>query len=180
MDRPRHLPTLAKCSRWPLLGLGALFLVGASQAQSLMPAPDESTWLAASNKTLDQLRGGFDLGAGVVVSFGISRSVLINGQLVTSTSFQVGDMSKLTSAQGEAISHQVASQALVVQNGPGNKVEAGAIMVPMATYVQNTLSNQTIATQTVIQATSNGLGLLKSLNLQTTISDSINNAVRNH
>ena len=53
-------------------------------------------------------------------------------------------------------------------------------MVPMATYVQNTLSNQTIATQTVIQATSNGLGLVKSLNLQTTISDSINNAVRNH
>jgi hypothetical protein len=176
MNRPRDLFSPAKPNRWPLLVASAFFLAGTSQGQSLTP-PEDSLWLAASNRTLDQMRGGFDLGAGLVVSFGISRSVFINGQLATSTSFQVGDMSKLSAAQAEVITQQMASQAQVVQNGPGNSVDAGAIG-PLATYIQNTLSNQTIRNQTVIQVTSNGLSLVKNMNLQATITDSINNAVR--
>lgn len=70
-------------------------------------------------------------------------------------------------------------QALVVQNGPGNTVAASAAAIPLATYVQNTLNNQLIRNETIIQATSSGLSLVKSLNLQTTLNDSINNAIRN-
>ncbi|MEO5660194.1 MAG: hypothetical protein ABIQ90_10400 [Polaromonas sp.] len=178
MNRSRDLPTPARRSRLTRLVWSALLLAGASQAQNLTPPAEESIWLAASNQALDQLRGGFDAGAGLLVSFGISRAVFINGQLVTSTSFQVADMSKLTSAQAQVIRQQMSSQALVVQNGAGNRVDAAAI-IPLAMIVQNTLNNQTIRNETTIQATSSGLGLVKSLNLQATLNDSINNAVRN-
>lgn len=175
MNRP-HLMR----NPWQIATLWALLLAGASQAQNITPQPpEESIWLAASDRTLDQFRGGFDLGAGLVVSFGISRAVYVNGQLMTSTSFQVGDISKLSSTQASALNQQIASQTQVVQNGPGNTVDPGALTIPFATYIQNTLNNQTIRSQTVIQASTNGLGIMKSLNLQTTLNDSITNALRN-
>ena len=105
-------------------------------------------WLAASNHTLDHMRGGFDFGAGLFVSFGISRAVYINDQLVTTMSLQLGDITKLTPAQAAALGQQIISQTQVAQNGPGNTVEPGPVIVPLATYIQNTLNNQTIRNQT--------------------------------
>jgi hypothetical protein len=139
----------------------------------------ETVWLAASDRTLSQLRGGFDLGAGLVVSFGISRAVYINGQLITSTSLQVGDLSRLTPTQAATLGQQMPTQTQVVQNGPDNSLAAGALTIPLATYIQNTLNNQTIHSQTVIQATSNGLSMVKNMNLQSTIGQAIANAVGN-
>ncbi|MDB5778835.1 MAG: hypothetical protein JWP93_1200 [Polaromonas sp.] len=165
--------------RRPLLGLGAVLLAGACQSQSLAPPPEPDVWLAASDHALDQLRGGFDLGPGLVVSFGISRALFINGQLVTSTSFQASDPTRLTPALAEVLSQHTSFQAQVVKNGPGNRVDAGAATVPLATYVQNTLNNQTIRNQTVIEATSSGLSQVKNLNLQTTLNNAINSAVAN-
>ena len=168
--------------RWPMLtALFALLLAGASQAQSVTPPPPQASalWLAASNHTLDQLRGGFDMGGGLMVSFGVSRTVSINGQLVSATSFQVDGLSRLSPAQAATLGQQLSAQTQVVQNGPGNTVLAGAVTVPMALYVQNTLNNQTLQTQTVIQAASNGLSLVKNLNLQTTLSTAIADAIRN-
>jgi len=163
---------------WLVCGLCAFFTLGACQAQPPTAQPEQRTWLAASNLTLDQLRGGFDVGSGLAVSFGISRAVVVNGQLVTSTLFQVADIGKLTSAQAQVLGQQAGLQALVIQNGPGNAIAAGAASTPLAIYVQNTLNNQTIHTETVIQATSNSLGMVKSLNLQATINDAINSAIR--
>ena len=173
------LPRFSLRKQGLVLGLSVFFMASSCQAQHRAPEAEESMWLAASNHTLDNLRGGFDVGAGLMVSFGISRALYINGQLVTSTSFQVGDITKLTSAQAEMISQQVFSQAQVVQNGPGNTVDAGAATVPLAMYIQNTLNNQTIRNQTIIQATTSGLSLVKSMNLQATLNESINNAIRN-
>ncbi|MDB5867947.1 MAG: hypothetical protein JWP96_279 [Polaromonas sp.] len=179
MNGPPALPVPAGRKPRLLAGLCAFFLTGACQAQRLAPPPQPALWLAASDQALDQLRGGFDVGAGLVVSFGISRAVFINGELVTSTSFQVGDLTRLTPAQALALSQQFSSPAQVVQNGTGNTVDAHAAIVPLATYIQNTLSNQTIRNETVIQATSSGLSLAKSLNLQSTLNDSITSAIRN-
>ncbi|WP_293605229.1 hypothetical protein [Polaromonas sp. UBA4122] len=226
-----HVGARRRC--WPIAGLCGLLLASASQAQNdpaQQPAEESTMWLAASNHTLDHMRGGFDFGAGLFVSFGISRAVYINDQLVTTMSLQLGDITKLTPAQAAALGQQIISQtqvaqngpgntvepgpvivplatyiqntlnnqtirnqtaqpavpgqqiapqAQVVQNGPGNTVEPGAVMVPLATYIQNTLNNQTIRNQTVIQAATNGLGILKSLNLQATISQAIANAIAN-
>ena len=64
-----------------------------------------------------------------------------------------------------------------MQNGPGNTVDAGALTVPLATYIQNTLNNQTIRTETLIQATTNGGALLRLMNLQSTINDAVNRSI---
>ena len=179
MDRRHPLSVMPKPWRRVLSALCAATVCGVCHGQQAAALPDPAVWIAVSNKTLDQLRGGFDAGGGLMVSFGISRAVFINGQLVTSTSFQVGDTSRLTAAQLDTVTKQLPAQAQaqVVQNGPGNSVD-GAATVPLGVYIQNTLNNQSIRNQTIIQATSNSLSLVKNLNLQTTVNDALNNAVR--
>jgi hypothetical protein len=49
----------------------------AQAAFEVAQQPGESIWITASDRTLDKMRGGFDLGAGLMVSFGISRAVYI-------------------------------------------------------------------------------------------------------
>ena len=165
----------------PLAGLCALLLVGACQAQELpnppSPAQQETLWLAASDHQLAQQRGGFSLGQGLLVSFGVSRAVYINGQLVTATSFQVNDLTRLSPAQAALLARQIPAQAQLVQNGPGNQLAPDAALAPFTTYIQNTLNDQTIRSQTVIQASTNALAMVKNLNLQTTLKDALGNAI---
>lgn len=163
-----------------LFSLAGLWACSASQAQEAPtpPADPRPVWWAVGDQKLAQLRGGFDLGSGLFVSFGISRAVYINNQLVTTTSFQMGNLDKLTAVQAVDLARQLNSQMQqVVQNGPGNTVDASALTVPLSTYIQNTLSNQTIRTETVIQASTNGAALLRTMNLQATINDAVNRAI---
>ena len=167
-------------------GLCMLLLTSVCQAQTpqvlqsveLQP-PDASIWLAASDQTLDTLRGGFDLGTGLMVSFGISRAVYINGQLITSTTFRVSDLTSLTPQQAVALSQQISTQtqAQVVKNGSGNTMELSITSAPLSTFIQNTLSNQSIRNQTIIDMTSNGMGIAKGLNLQATIDAAVADAI---
>lgn len=170
------------CMAMPGL-IALLLVVSTCQAQPLVTrapqdhnSPVEFTWMAASDMTLDRLRGGFDLGSGLLVSFGISRSVSINGQMITATSFQLGDPTALTSQQAAALGQQLAAQTQVVRNGKGNSADLGA-SVPFATFIQNTVNNQTIRSHTVIEATSNAMGMVKGMNLQATISEAIAQAI---
>jgi hypothetical protein len=191
MKRPPAIQLAARRASWLPAAVCLLLLAGAGLAhgrrplqlpqpvQPVQPVQAQGTvWLAASDRTLDKMRGGFDLG-GLVVSFGISRAVYINGQLITSTSLQVGDLSRLTPTQAATLGQQMATHTQLVQNGPGNTLDAGALTIPLATYIQNTLNNQTIHSQTVIQATSNGLSMVKNMNLQSTINQAIANAAGN-
>ena len=174
---------LRACRRPATVGLCTLLLASVCQAQmpqTLSPhKPDESIWLAASDRTLDTLRGGFDLGTGLMVSFGISRAVYINSQLITSTTFRVGDLTSLTPQQAVALSQQISAQtqAQVVKNGPGNTRELGIGSAPLSTFIQNTLNNQNIRNQTIIDVSSNGMGIVKGLNLQATIDAAIADAI---
>ncbi len=158
-------------------------LAGICQAQSEVAprsahATAESLWLAASDHTLDRMRGGFDLGAGLMVSFGISRALSINGQLISATSFQLGDLSRLTPAQAATLGQQMTAQMQVVQNGSGNTLASpNPAAMPTATLIQNTLNNQAIRNLTIIDAASNGMGLVKGLNLRATIDEAIANAI---
>ena len=166
--------------RAALFSLAGLWVCGASQAQEtpVSPADPRPIWWAVGDQKLSQLRGGFDLGSGLFVSFGISRAVYINNQLVTTTSFQTSGLDKLAQVQFAELARQLtAQQQQVVQNGPGNTVDTGALSLPLATYIQNTLNNQTIRTETVIQAHTNGAALLRTMNLQATINDAVNRAI---
>ena len=141
-------------------------------------AAGTSVWTAVEDSTLASMRGGFDFGNGLSVSFGIERAVTINGALVTSTTINVGDLARVTPEQAAVISRQAAAINLV-QNGTGNAAALpGNDLATPGTVIQNTLSNQNIQSQTIINASSNALGLMKTLNTLTSLRDALGNSVR--
>ena len=133
------------------------------------------TWMAVSDDELESQRGGFDIGAGLLVSFGITRAVFINGELATQTTLNFGQLDKITAGQAAELGRQLSALNLV-QNGPGNTVE-GPLSGVGGTVVQNTLSNQRIANHTVINVGTNGMSLLKELNTAATLNEGINRAI---
>lgn len=156
-------------ARRPLLA--ALLAGAAAAAAATGPAPGQQTWMAVGDATLDRLRGGFDPGTGLLVTFGISRAVYVNGELMTQTSLNFGQLSRLNAAQAAQLSRQMAAVNLV-QNGPGNLFEPQKIGSG-GTVIQNTLNNQQIMNRTVIDASSNAPGMLRNLNLQSTLQESV-------
>ena len=64
--------------------------------------------MAISDNALDRLRGGFDIGGGLMVNFGITRAVYINGDLVTQTTLNFGNLTGLTTAQASQLNEQIA------------------------------------------------------------------------
>jgi hypothetical protein len=141
-------------------------------------AAEAPLWTAVEDSTLASMRGGFDFGNGLSVSFGIERAVTINGVLVTSTSINVGDLARVTPEQAMLISRQAAAINLV-QNGNGNAaaLNGGDLATP-GTVIQNTLNDQTIRSQTIINASSNALGLMKTLNTLASLREALGNSVR--
>lgn len=178
------------------IGLGCMLCALAGNAQAQLreaTTSAEHTWLAVGNQTLDTLRGGFNMGNGLVVSFGITNAVFINGTLVTETTLGLGRLDNLTPAQATQLSQKLESLTLV-QNGPGNTfvsgpgssttspAGAGATATSIAdstigTIIQNSLNNQHIRYQTVINASSNGLGMVRSSNLHNTVADAIQQSI---
>lgn len=167
----------------------------ASGAQAAPPSADK-VWMTVGDQTLDSLRGGFSMGEGLLVSFGITRAVFINGALITETTLNVGRMADLTPAQTTQLSLQLKTLSLV-QNGPGNSyapgssptpgspVAAGPTVISIAsdtagTIIQNSLNNQQISYQTIVNANSNGLGMVRSLNLHDTLNDAIQQSIGQH
>ena len=199
----RSLLTARRIQRsvWPCLCVALCGLTPAWADPAAGAVPPDSAWLAASDAQLSALRGGFQVGEGLMVSFGISRVAYINDRLVASTTFHLGDLNRLTAMQTGRLSQllrpaapasplafqdalqlplgralqgadspqvligpQTALQAQVIQNGPGNVVQA--LDLPWATVIQNSLNEQLLRTQTVINVSSNGLGALRDLNFQ--------------
>mgnify|MGYP003584533235 CR=1 FL=1 len=159
-------------SSW-LACVAALVAAGLLHAEPLKRT--EETWMAVSDQTLEDQRGGFDLGSGLVVNFGITRAVFINGELATQTTLNFGQLDKITAGQAAELGRQLSALNLV-QNGPGNSVQ-GSLGSVGGTVIQNTLSNQRIANHTVINVETNGMSLLKELNTAATLNEAISRAV---
>ena len=97
----------------------------------------------------------------------------INGNLVTQTSFNLPDITKINAEQAKIASLAIAETG-VIQNGIGNILTNGVRSeLPASTVIQNTLNDQTIQTLTVINAGVNSMGMLKSINTQTTLKDAL-------
>lgn len=141
------------------------------------PAETGPTWSALSDRQLDAVRGGFSALPGVVVSFGIVRTVHLNGALVGATAFQVDDLRSISAAQAEQLARQAAALSLH-QSGAGNSFAAGSPTPLPGIVIQNTLSDQKIQAITEISAASNGMSLLKSMNVQQVLNDAIGAAAR--
>lgn len=123
--------------------------------------------------TLDKVRGGFSSSDGqTLVSFGIQRSVYINGELAASNSFHVGNTQGNATAAGEATT-------LLVQQGAGNTFVAGSFGAASArTIIQNTLDNQKIQTLTAIDVTANSMQVYRNSRIQTTLGNAIAASLR--
>lgn len=184
------------------LGVLVVCLLGA-WTDLVQAAPTTQVWQAVSDRTLDRQRGGFFFGGGLEVSFGITRSVFINGQLITETVLNITRMADITPAWASRLREELQSLTLV-QNGPGNTFVSGAAPAPRppatttattngsgsgaattssivgavsGTVIQNTLNNQQILHQTIISASSNSLGMLRLASLHSSLSEAIRQSV---
>ncbi len=126
-----------------------------------------NAWPAAvSDRRLDATRGGFDLGNGLMASFGIARTVYINGHLVSSSSVYIPDVGHMTPAQAQALA-AVAGTVKVIQNGAGNAFDPATFNhVAAATVIQNTLDHQDIRSLTTINAAVNSQNAFRAIVLQ--------------
>lgn len=120
---------------------------------------------AVSAARLDAMRGGVDLGGGLLGSFGISRATYVNGQLVAHSQVNIPDIAHVTAPQANALAAVL--QTVVVRNGPGNFVDPTAFGDrSAATVIQNTLNDQHIQNLTTIHASVNTLPDFNMLRLQ--------------
>lgn len=140
------------------------------------PNWSSKTTVAISEEKLDTMRGGFDVANGLKVSFGISRMAVVNGNLVTQTSFNIPDLSNMTTQQAQALA--AANMGSLLQNGVGNVAQQGSVQGLSGAVIQNTLSNQNIQALTTINASVNSLGLFKNMNLGATLNSALMNSVR--
>lgn len=156
------------------LSLGLLSLVLAPFAaadENLVFSPEQ----AIDMQRLDNLRGQFMTDGGLKISLGIERSVFINNELVATSVLNIPDLAALT-ARGAAVAQLQGSPATVIQNGPGNSVGQSVLQSlgsGMLTVIQNSLDNQLLQGQTIINTTISGVGsmgmseTISALNVQT-------------
>jgi hypothetical protein len=132
---------------------------------------------AVDTRLLEQMRGGFSVDTGVKVSFGIERTVSINGDVVSNTRLNLQNPEQLANAQVDTQALQGGAVELI-QNGLGNNFQLGKLSeAAAATFIQNSLNDQTIQSTTIINATSNSLEHLKNLNTQSALNDALANSV---
>jgi hypothetical protein len=148
--------------------------------------------VAVRDNALDRVRGGF-VSNNLNIAFGIERAVYINGSLVTTTSLNVSDTGRVSGGVTSGVTSGVDSKGLtpgtlaLIQSGAGNSVASGAFSSSsgaglnanaIGTVVQNTLDGQKIQNITVINATANSLGVLRDLNLQNSLRNSLIDSLR--
>lgn len=167
---------------------------GAGQAQSAPPAPPPHMAAAAAERSepnalgaelvalrsdqLEEVRGGFVGDGGLKISFGIERAVYLNGTLVTTTSLNIAELSKISGGSAQ-VTGNIAGSLGLLQSGAGNVFAPGAVSSTAAgTIIQNTLDNQKISTITRIDAVVNSSGILRSMNLQSSMNSAIINSLR--
>jgi hypothetical protein len=181
-----NIPRLEFISLCALMCMACTW-TGAAHAESpAMPnavaasihAGEMTGWgIAVSDSQLGAVRGGFDAGSGLVVSFGIERAVYVNGDLITSTRLDIPNIGHMSAEQAGALAAATSSVS-IVQNGPGNTFDPAALSRTTAgTVVQNSLNDQNIQTLTTLNTTVNTLDLFKSLNLQSTLQTALVNSL---
>ena len=131
---------------------------------------------AVEPDALDELRGGFLVPGGLLVSLGIDRIVTINGNVVERSQLNLGDLGTLTSGMSK-VSADTAGQVRLIQNGLGTaNLQLGRDVLG-GTIIQNSLNDQLINNQTIINASVNARGMLQSMNFQSTLNNALNTAI---
>lgn len=128
------------------------------------PAPfsisDCAPCTPVDDSRLASQRGGFDLGAGLQVSFGIERATYVNGRLVAEQAISIPDLSRVSAAQAQGLMNMLGSSTLI-NNGSVTMSSPGLPGSVPGTVIQNNLDAQTIRNLTVLNASSNSLQTLR-------------------
>ena len=148
-------------------------LAQAQDVRSVRITPGES-WQAVGDVRLDTVRGGFDIGSGLLASFGIDRQIFVNGQLVTRSAVDIPDVARITPQQADALA-AVANTVSLVQVGAGNAADP-ATVGQLTTVIQNTLDQQDIRGLTTLNISVNNLSAFHGLNLQDALQSSLVNS----
>jgi hypothetical protein len=156
-----------------------LLLASAAIAgQGLAGAPERGVdpAQAVDPAALDELRGGFEMPGGLIVSLGIERIVSINGNVAERSQLNLGNLGTLTSGMSR-VSAETAGQVNLIQNGVGTaNLQLGKDVLG-GTFIQNNLNNQLINSQTIINASVDARGLMQTMNFQSTLANALNTAV---
>ncbi len=157
----------------PFAGLSAT----ASAAASGVELPLFAGQLVADD-TLGELRGGFETPGGLALSFGIERLVYVNGELSSTTTLNVADLGRLVGGAAGLEPLPVGTSVAVIQNGPNNTFDAGALASgAFATVIQNSLDNQKIQTVTTINAQVNSLQMLQANRFGESLRNAVNSSL---
>ncbi|MBZ2206634.1 hypothetical protein [Massilia soli] len=141
-------------------------------AQPPQPGPGAG-WVPVAEAVLAAARGGFTLDTGLLMTLGIEREISINGEVVSRTSLQLTDISRLSAEQALQTSEALSAVKLV-QNGHDNiVVDALPAQALGGTVIQNSLNDQLIRSHTVIHASANSMAMLKTLNFHASLGDAI-------
>jgi len=153
-----------------LLTLSAVQSV--DSAMAFVSDKDFTRWEPVSERVLGSMRGGFQSSAhGPILSFGIERSVFLNGELVASTVLNISDVTKLITSPSNTVT--------LIQQGSGNVMTPDvSALPPLATVIQNTLDHQTIQSQTVLNATVAALSWARSVELGNALSQATAGTIR--
>lgn len=147
-----------------LLSAGSALPATAAEADSgLTPA---SGWTPIDPARLDGMRGGFETASGLAISFGLERTVAVNGAVISTTRVDIPDVSRITveearqlAALSEGRTLQVGAGTTVATSGIGNLV------------IQNATDGQNIASFTSLHVSVNTLALFQNLNLGSTLTN---------
>ena len=137
----------------------ALGIGGMSHAET------DSVWpidASLQGDVLEDMRGGMLTEHGLSVNVGLQREVYINGELVSTTTLTLTELTRLLS--GAAPRAQLGGDAgMLVQTGAGNTSVMPLDSSSFATVIQNTLDNQVIRGVTQINADVSNLELLRGM-----------------
>jgi hypothetical protein len=128
-----------------------------------------SEWQPVDPGRLAQMRGGFQMPSGMMLSFGIERAVFVNGELTARIAVQIPDVARITPEQAQALADF--NRGLVVQIGDGNRFDPAQVAGGLV--IQNTLDDQDIRTLTRIDVGVDTLGAYQSLNASGALADAL-------
>jgi hypothetical protein len=156
----------------------ALHLAALSGGPALAGAPGATNTSFTAPNAVDStalagVRGGFGYGDNLLVTLGIDRLVRINGNVVEQSSLQFGDVGKLASGAASLPADSVPGPRLI-QNGQLGQMSGGALG---GTFIQNTLNDQMISSQTTLRASVNTAGVVQVMNFNASLNQALNNAV---
>ena len=126
-------------------------------------------WRPVDPARLAQMRGGFQMPSGMMLSFGIERVVFLNGELTARIAVRIPDVTRITPEQAQALADF--NRGMVVQIGEGNRFDPAQVAGGLV--IQNTLDDQDIRTLTRIEVGVDTLGAYQSLNANGALTDAL-------